>query len=332
MRSTPWCGRSRGLALALALPSLLLIVLLAGAAPRPQPPPGVEPQQPFQISVNVDLVVLYATVHDRAGRPVLDVSEPNFAVYEDGVRQTIRFFQHEDVPVTVGLVIDHSGSMRSKLEDVIAAARVFVQTRNPDDEMFVVNFNEKVSLGLPGPIRFSNRLDDLDAAILRTPATGQTALYDAVAEALDRVRAGGREKKVLVVISDGGDTASALELPQLLMKAQVSNVLVYAIGIFDEDDPDRNPKVLLRLAHSTGGEAHFPGELSEVVSACKLIAREIRNQYTLGYAPARAVEPGQFRAIRVVAKAHGHPKLVVRTRTGYISGGGSPQLKNEKPK
>jgi len=329
---TRLCCMVRGLTNAVALPGLLLSGLLAGPGVQTQPPSSVEPQVPFRISISVDLVVMHATVLDREGRPVLHLREPDFTVYEDGVPQSIRFFRHEDASVTVGLVIDHSGSMRPKLDDVVAAARVFVQTSKPDDEMFVVNFNEKVSLGLPGPIRFSNRLDDLNSAILQTPATGQTALYDAVAEALDRVQTGGREKKVLIVMSDGGDTASKLGLPQFLAKAQTSNVLIYAIGIFDKDDPDQNPKLLLRLARSTGGEAYFPYELSETESVCKRIARDIRNQYTIGYVPARAVEPGRFRSIRVAAKADGHRKLVVRTRTGYISGGDSTPVKNQSAK
>ncbi|HUI59262.1 MAG TPA: VWA domain-containing protein, partial [Steroidobacteraceae bacterium] len=190
------CGRQVN-----ALIPLLLLGFVAGAEGQETPP--------YQISVNVDLVVLHATVRDRKGGFASDLREGDFGVYEDGVRQSIRLFRHEDLPVTVGLVVDHSGSMHRKLADVIAAARTFVRSSNPEDEMFVVNFNEHVTLGLPVAIRFTNRIDELEAAVLRAPAMGQTALYDAVVESLERLRSGGRDKKVLIVISDGGDNASA---------------------------------------------------------------------------------------------------------------------------
>src|SRR6185295_2620966 len=153
-----------------------------------------------------------------------------------------------DSPVTVGLVIDHSGSMRPKLAEVIAGARTFARSSNPDDEMFVVNFNERVTLGLPGPIRFTNGTEELEPAIRRTPAAGMTALYDAVAKALQLVQTGSREKKVLVVISDGGDNASAHNLAKVLQLAGQSTALIYTVGVFEPEDQDRNPDVLRRLA------------------------------------------------------------------------------------
>jgi len=170
-----------------------------------------------------------------------DLREQDFEVYEDGVRQPIRVFRHEDIPVTVGLVVDHSGSMRRKLTDVIAAARTFARSSNQEDQMFVVNFNEHVSLmGPPG--RFTNRSEELELAISSSPTIGMTALYDAVVKARERLQAGTRDKKVLIVISDGGDNASAHSLADVLKGAEQSSALVYTIGIFDEADPDRNPK------------------------------------------------------------------------------------------
>ena len=207
--------------------------------------------------------------------------------------------------------------------DVIAAARTFVRSSNQEDQMFVVNFNERVTLGLPGALRFTNRPDELESAILKAPATGQTALYDAVVEALKRLQAGGRDKKVLIVISDGGDNASAHSLAEALQMAGQSSALVYTIGIFDEEDPDRNPGVLHRLARATGGEAFFPGQLSAVVAICERIARDIRNQYTIGYHSTSVARPGAYRSIRVAAGAAGHGKLTVRARSGYIAGGES---------
>ena len=317
---------------ALALPLLLLIGLVGGAEPQAPAPAEAQSPHPYQISVNVDFVVLNATVRDGKGRFATDLSEQDFQVYEAGARQTIRLFRHEDIPVTVGLVVDHSGSMRPKLADVIAAARTFVQSSSPDDQMFVVNFNEKVALGLPDNLPFSNRPEDLGSAIANAPTTGRTALYDAVFEARKHLQTGSREKKVLIVISDGGDNASRHSQAEVLKMAEQSTTLVYTIGIFDESDPDRNPHVLRRLAGVTGGEAFFPSEYSEVVAICERIARDIRNQYTIGYLSTSAARPGAFLSIRVAAGAAGHGKLSVRARSGYRAGGESRTVKDPAAK
>jgi len=295
------------------------LLFLAGLVPR------AEPQQQaagddFKLSVSVDLVALQATVHDRNNSYVSGLREQDFEVYEGGVRQAIRLFRHEDVPVTIGLVIDHSGSMHRKLAHVAAAARTFVESSNPEDQMFVVNFNEKATLGLPASIPFSDRAEDLARAISNAPAAGQTALYDAIVKAQERLQAGSRERKVLIVISDGGDNASAHKLPEVLKLAEESSALVYTIGIFDEEDADRNPVVLRRLARATGGEAFFPQRLDDVVAICQRIARDIRHQYTIGYVASGASQPDAWRAVRVVAH-QGKQKLSVRTRSGYIAGG-----------
>jgi VWFA-related protein len=306
------------------VPLVFLIGLAAGAQPGVAPPGKGQDPEPYRISVDVDLVVLHATVLDRKGSFVAGLRDRDFEVYQDGVRQTIRLFRHEDIPVTVGLVIDHSGSMQPKLREVIEAARTFERSSNPEDRMFVVNFNEHVTMGLPGAQSFTNRPDELEAAILRAPAAGETALYDAVAAALERLQASVQDKKVLIVISDGGDNASAHSLPEVLKMAGQSSAAVYAIGIFDQEDPDKNPGVLDRLARATGGEAFFPGRLDEVVAICGRIARDIRNQYTIGFAPTGAARPGVFRALRVVAGRTAYGKLSVRARSGYIAGGAPP--------
>jgi Ca-activated chloride channel family protein len=295
------------------IPVLLLIGL--GSSAEAQVP------ESFQISVDVNLVVLNPTVRDRKGGFASDLRESDFAVYEDSVRQSIKLFRHEDVPVTVGLVVDHSGSMKPKLADVITAARTFVQSSRTDDQIFVVNFNEKVTLGLPAAIAAGNRSDVLERAISDTPATGQTALYDAAIEAFNRLREGDREKKVLIVISDGGDNASMRTLAEVLKTAGQSTALVYTIGIFDDNDADKNPDVLSRLARATGGEAFFPRQHNDVVAICESIARDIRNQYTIGYASSNAAKPGAYRSIRVVAGAPGNGKYSVRARAGYIVNG-----------
>ena len=283
---------------------------------------GAQPQEllPYKISVSVDLVVLSATVRDPGGQFAPDLHEQDFDVFEDGVRQTLRLFRHEDIPVTVGLVVDHSGSMRNKLPDVITEARTFVRSSNPEDEMFVVNFNEHVTIGLPAAIPFTSRVEELEAAILKAPVAGQTALYDAFAEALTRLRTGARDKKVLIVISDGGDNASVRKLDEALKLAGQSSAMVYTIGIFEADDPDRNPDVLRRLARATGGEAYFPPQIHDVVAVCERIAREIRHQYTLGYVSSNASQKAGFRNIRVAVRTTSKGKLLVRTRSGYIAG------------
>jgi VWFA-related protein len=278
--------------------------------------------------VSVDLVVLHPTVRDRKGTFASDVREQDFEVYEDGVRQSIRLFQHEDIPVTVGLVIDHSGSMHHKLPDVVAAARTFVRSSNQEDQMFVVNFNEHVTLGLPPELNFSNRSEELESAIWRTSTAGQTALYDAVAEALERLQAGTPDKKVLIVISDGGDNASVHTLAEVLKMIGQSSAEVYTIGLFEPQDPDQNPGVLRRLAQATGGEAYFPEQLDEVIPICERIARDIRHQYTIGYFPTNKAQPGVYRAIRVIANGTAG-RLVVRARSGYIAGGAQPAAKRE---
>ena len=292
---------------------LLLLVLLFNAS--------AQDPQAYQLSVNVDLVVLNATVRDQKGRVASDLREQDFEIFEDGVKQAIRLFRHEDIPVAVGLVIDHSGSMRAKLASVTAAARTFIQSSSPDDQIFVVNFNENVTLGLPAAIPFTNSPDDLAKAISGTPATGQTALYDAVWKAREWLAGGSRDKKVLIVISDGGDNASTHTVADILRTGDRLNVQVYTIGIFDPDDPDKNPGILRQMAKATGGESFVPGELSEVVAVCESIAKDIRSQYTLGYLSSAATQAGGYHSIRVQARGTGKAKLRVRTRSGYSSGG-----------
>jgi VWFA-related protein len=304
----------------------LLIICLAGDARESQEP------EPYKISINVDLVVLHATVLNRNGGFASDLRQQDFTVYEDGVRQSIRLFRHEDIPVTVGLVIDHSGSMGPKLPEVTAAARTFVRTSNQEDRLFVVNFDEKVTLGLADTISFADRSEELERAISMTPATGMTALYDAAIEALERFQAGSKDKGALIVVSDGGDNASKHTLAELLRMAERSSVVMYAIGVFDDTEVDRNPTVLRRLAQATGGEAFFPKELNDVVSICERIARDIRNQYTIGYVSGNTGKPGVLRTIRVTASGTAGSKLVVRARSGYIAGGEPSPAKHEAAK
>jgi VWFA-related protein len=185
--------------------------------------------------------------------------------------------------------------------------------------MFVVNFNEKAFFGLPPTIPFSDRVDELTGAIAQTSATGQTALYDAVFLALHRLESGSRDKKALVVISDGGDNRSRHSLDDVLKAAEQTSTLIYTIGLFEREDPDQNPGVLRSLAKSTGGAAYFPKLMTGVVADCAQIAQDIRHQYAIGYVSSKPANPGVRRAIRVTASAPGHGSLVVRARSGYIT-------------
>ncbi|HYM09526.1 MAG TPA: VWA domain-containing protein [Bryobacterales bacterium] len=282
----------------------------------------------YRFLEDVNLVVLGVAVLERDGGFATGLSKDDFKIYENGRPQQMKFFHAEDVPVDVGLVVDGSGSMRPKRSETIEAALSFIQYSNPKDEMFVINFNEKVYSGLLPPKLFTDNVNELQSALVRSPDAGRTALYDAIAAGLGRLGQGSRDKKVLIVFSDGGDNASRRSLRDVLKLAEQSDAIIYAIGLFDEQDHDRNPGVLKRLARLTGGEAYLPnladaGRDRDLDSICRRIAKDIRNQYTIGYLPS--TEGAGYRTIKVVAEAPGRRKLFVRTRAGYTPPAANPQ-------
>ena len=280
--------------------------------PKPNQP------APYAIRASVDLVVLRAIVRDHKGAPVSGLTQENFQVYEDKVLQRIESFSHEDIPVTVGLVIDNSGSMRPKVSDVIAAALAFARSSNPKDEMFVVNFNERVSMGLPANSPFTSNAAQLEKALSRNAITGMTALYDAISVGLEQLQKGKWDTKVLIVVSDGGDNASKNNLAQVLSMLNQSSAAIYTMGIFDENDEDRNPHVLKQLSRASGGEAFFPETLQDILPICEQIAHDIRSQYTITFVPANRKQDGAYRAIDLKAReASGGRRLSVSTRAGY---------------
>lgn len=294
-------------------------------------PVAAQGPEAYRVGVDVDLVVLHATISGRRGRLVTDLVQKDFEVYENGVRQSIAVFEYNDTPVAVGLVVDHSRSMLPKLSHVIAAAEAFVDGSNRLDQMFVVNFSDGVSLGLPWAVAFTNRAADIKKAVANSPAPGMTSLYDGIVKGIDQLEASSRDKKVLLVVSDGGDNASTHKLADVLEMADRSATIIYTIGLYDELDPDRDRGVLERLARETGGKAFFPNELSATSAICESIAREIRNQYTIGYVPSKAAREGSYRAIRMNAQATEHGgKLLVRTRTGYVARGRKSQTVDKK--
>jgi Ca-activated chloride channel family protein len=304
-----------------ALLCLIVLPQLAWAQVSTSSPGG--PVAPYTIQVNVDVVVLRASAQGPNNSLVSGLAKDNFQVYEDGVLQQISYFSHDDIPVTVGLVIDNSASMRPRSPDVNAASLAFARSSNPQDQMFVVKFNEKVWFGLPDIMSFTDKVGQLEVALTRTKPDGETALYDAVAAALEHLKKGNRDKKVLIVVSDGGDNASKHTLAQIVAMAAQSEAIIYTIGIFDAQDGDQNPQVLKRLAKNTGGEAFLPESLQEIAPICEQIARDIRNQYTIAYVPTNRKRDGSYRAVQVKASARGRGRLSVRTRTGYFA---SPTL------
>ena len=305
---------------------VLFVVIAVTNSVRPQEPSPTpsRPGDEYTIRVDVEMVILHATAQDHKHALVSGLDKDNFQVYEDGVLQPIKNFSHEDIPVTVGLVIDNSGSMKPKRTDVIAAALAFARSSNPQDQIFVVNFNERVSFGLPDNTPFTDQVAQLEVALSRIRAQGETALYDALAAALEHLRMGNRDKKVLIIISDGGDNASKHKLTEIVTMVGQPDAIIYTIGIFDEQDPDRNPVMLKRLAKDTGGEAFLPESLRDIAPICEKIAHDIRNQYTISYAPTNRKRDGTYRIIEVRASAPGRGRLSVRTRTGYFAPSAPP--------
>lgn len=313
---------------------LLFPALLAAQAPQPAgagKPPAEKKGREYTINVDVNLVVLHATVLDGKGRMVNDLTRENFRVYEDGKAQKLAVFSHADIPVTMGIVIDDSGSMREKRAAVNAASLTFVKTSNPQDQVFVVNFNDVYYLDTPG--EFATNIEDLKSALDKIDSRGGTALYDAIYAALDHLKLGNRDKKVLLVVTDGEDNASRYTFEELVRYAQKSDAVIYTVGLLGSDEsgpglfkmrgggPRRAAKVLEKVAEATGGRAYFPRSLDEVETTCVQVARDIRNQYTLAYYPTNAKKDGTFRTVRVdVTPARGRAsRLLVRTRPGYYA-------------
>ncbi len=298
----------------------------SGAAPAPSA--GSSPQQTpddngtYVIRKDVDEVLLHATVVDDKQHIVTNLDRTAFAVFEDGKPQNIISFYNEDIPVSMGIVIDNSGSMREKRTKVNQAALNLVRSSNPQDEVFVVNFNDEYYLDQD----FTNDLLKLKEALEKIDARGGTALYEAVVASAEHLKRDARlERKVLFVVTDGEDNASRETLEQAVKQLQEENgPSVYAIGVLgDEEHPKRARHALEIIAQRTGGLAFFPRTLDEVDAISRQVAHDIRNQYTIGYKPTKPRASGGFRQIRVEAKK-GKGKLVVRTKSGYYAGSQPP--------
>lgn len=298
--------------------SLLAVAVVRVAGVQQEPA-----ERPTFLSVQTDLVTLPVTVVDRNGAFVSGLARNQFTVFDNGEPRAIEFFTSEDVPATVGLVIDSSGSMRDRRAAIAAAGLAFAESSHPLDELFTVNFNEMVWLGLPPTIAFTRDPGQLHAALVGAPAAGMTALYDAIDVALDHVQRGTRDRRALIVVSDGGDNASAHTMTMVLEHARRLDAVIYAVLLADPDNHEARPQILKTLAGETGGRLFAPKDPPAVTRAFAQIAGEIRSGYMIGFLPAETTDGG-FRAIRVVADAGDRRPLIVRTRAGYYAGS-SPQ-------
>jgi VWFA-related protein len=273
----------------------------------------------FVFKKEVEEVVLHATVvDDKNHHLVTDLDKSAFSVFENNQPQTIISFRHEDVPVAMGIVIDNSGSMREKRDKVNKAALNLVRSSNPQDQVFVVNFNDEYYLDQA----FTSDINKLREALDKVEARGGTALYDAIVASSGYMKKNARlQKKVLFVVTDGADNASRESLEEAVRRLQEENgPTVYAIGLLGEEKERRARRALETLAQRTGGLSFFPRTLDEVDEISRSVAHDIRNQYTIGYKPSTPKSIGGYRGIRVEAKAKGYGKLAVRTRSGYYPG------------
>lgn len=300
--------------------------------PSGTPQPGATQEQPpqdqnqapsdsgiFVFKKEVDEVVLHATVLDtKNNRMVMDLNKDNFTVYEDNQVQKISSFRHEDIPVAMGIVIDNSGSMREKRDKVNKAALNLVRSSNPQDQVFVVNFNDEYYLDQP----FTGNINLLRDALEKVEARGGTALYDAIVASADYEKKHARlQKKVLFVVTDGEDNASRETLEEAIRRLQQENgPTVYTIGLLGEERARRARRALETIAQRSGGIAFFPGTLDEVDEISSKVAHDIRSQYTIGYKPTKPRSVKGYRTIKVEAHAKGYKDLSVRTRTGYFPG------------
>jgi Ca-activated chloride channel family protein len=291
---------------------------------EPPPPPPNEPlkQQPgASIKVDVNMVVLHTSVLDDRGKFVEGLTQDNFRIYEDKTEQKLSVFKREDIPVSMGLVIDNSGSMRDKRPRVNEAALTLVQNSNPQDEAFVVNFNDDFYLDLDKD--FSSSIPELKEALERIDARGSTALFDAVIGSLDHLKKAAKEKKVLLIVTDGEDNTSRNSLEKTVREIQRTDTVIYTIGLLSQENKKsaKNAKKALNaIAEASGGLAFFPENVEDVHVICEQVAHDIRHQYTLAYYPSNAAKDGTFRSVRVeVIPPRGHGKLVARTRNGYYA-------------
>jgi VWFA-related protein len=299
----------------------LAVSALLGQQGKPAPKPPAQEDTGTVFRSDTRLVVLPTTVVDKNGHLVTTLPREAFTVLENGVQQQIKQFKREDVPVSMGLIIDNSGSMRDKRAKVEAAALALVKASNPDDEVFIVNFNDEAFLDNPHGKDFTSDIQEMEDALTRIDSRGGTAMRDAIRMSIDHVKEKAhKDKKVLVVVTDGNDNSSVVSLEDLVKAAQQSEVLIYTVGLLTDEErreAKRAQKAMEALAEATGGETFFPRDVSEVERIANQVAHDIRNQYTIAYTPLNQAMDGSFRQIKVAVKAAGNP--TVRARSGYYA-------------
>jgi Ca-activated chloride channel family protein len=289
--------------------------------------PQENPQKDFRIGVNVDLVVVHTTVADKKGQFVGGLKKENFKVFEDAIGQTVVSFSQEDVPISLGIVVDISGSMRPKFDTVTKAALSFIRAGNPDDEEFLIGFNDEVELLED----YTNDIDTISDTLNNTIVTGGTALYDAIYLAVQKAQSGSKPKKAIIVFSDGVDRDSYYSLDEMVAKVQESDVQVYSIGFLDpapekglfgrwsKSEPEKAHDALQRISEETGAKAFFPKEVGEIHGMVAQIAHELRSQYSISYVSSNPARDGSWRRIKLALDIPTASALHVRYRSGYFS-------------
>jgi Ca-activated chloride channel family protein len=301
--------------------SLLLVLPLAVAA-APRLLASLTQDEPNFRSTSSELVVLPTRVVDQRGEFVADLDQQRFTIFDNDRPQPIELFSPQDTPVSMALVIDDSGSMRGKIGEALAASMALARASNPDDELFVIEFNDSVRDALGGQSVTAADASALEGALRTLVPRGRTSLYDALLDGIEHVERSRLERKVIVLLSDGGDNASGAVERDVFARARQSSVTIYTVALFSPDDPDANDRVLHRIADATGGERFRPESPGVLIKVCERIARDIRSGYTIAFAPPE--RDGRFHHVRIKVSTDDKRKLTARTRPGYVASGESP--------
>jgi len=313
---------------------LFFLIFLAGLFTSA--PPNVTAQEnpsdnfpEFRIGVRVDLVMFYASVVDKNNHFVSGLEQDKFRVIEDGVEQKIESFAREDVPVSMGIVLDLSGSMRGKIEQVKRAALAFLKAGNPGDEFFLIGFNDDVELLQD----YTDDIDEVSDTLENTVVAGKTHLYDAIYLGVEKAQTGVKSRKALIAITDGNDDTSYYSLKELITKIQESNVQVFCVGLLDElprkgifsgwanSETKKYQDALVRISEETGGNAFFPRDASEINGIVDEIARDLRGQYSIGYFSSNDARDGAFRTVKIELIDKKNDGMKIRHRKGYFAPG-----------
>ena len=295
-------------------PLLLTFLLIASCL-------WAQDEDTFKLNVNVDLTEVHVSVTDEKDHPIGNLQKDNFRVFEDQREQKVSVFKHEDIPVSLGLVIDNSRSMEPRKQRMDAAVLAFVRKSNPDDETFIVHFDDTARLNRD----FTNDINLLEQTLAKAKPYGQTAIYDALILALDHMKEAKQPKTAILLFTDGIDNASKHTVDEAIEAAERSHVAVYTIGLLSESGGQKAEDSLVRIATTTGGRSFFPLTVEEARTAMERVARDIREQYTLGYIPSNPTRAGQWRSVRVeVTPPPGLPKVAklnANYRHGYYGPG-----------